>query len=145
YIQLDGSPFRIVRACEPWERATDEHGAPVPRRAGVSSFGFGGANCHVVLEEYPGREQEAAPDLEAPEGRRAAVPLSARTERELRERARDLLAHLEDARHTDSLRSIAWTLQTGREAMAERVGWAVASRGELMSRLREFISGSGDG
>ncbi|MET9702721.1 SDR family NAD(P)-dependent oxidoreductase [Streptomyces griseus] len=145
YIQLDGSPFRIVRACEPWERATDEHGAPVPRRAGVSSFGFGGANCHVVLEEYPGRDQEAAADPDAPGGRRVAVPLSARTERELRERARDLLAHLEDARRTDSLRSIAWTLQTGREAMAERVGWAVASRGELASRLREFISGSGDG
>ncbi|WP_143669868.1 SDR family NAD(P)-dependent oxidoreductase, partial [Streptomyces sp. rh195] len=145
YIQLDGSPFRIVRACEPWERAAGLHGAPVPRRAGVSSFGFGGANCHVVLEEYPGRDQEAAsaPDLDAPGGRRAAVPLSARTERELRERARGLLAHLEDARHTDSLRSIAWTLQTGREAMAERVGWAVSSRGELMSRLREFISGSG--
>ncbi|SCD34281.1 polyketide synthase PksL, partial [Streptomyces sp. OspMP-M43] len=145
YIQLDGSPFRIVRACEPWERATDEHGAPVPRRAGVSSFGFGGANCHVVLEEYPGRDQEAAADPDAPGGRRVAVPLSARTERELRERARDLLAHLEDARRTDSLRSIAWTLQTGREAMAQRVGWAVASRGELVSRLREFISGSGDG
>ncbi|MFD5645412.1 SDR family NAD(P)-dependent oxidoreductase, partial [Streptomyces anulatus] len=145
YIQLDGSPFRMVRACEPWERATGPHGAPVPRRAGVSSFGFGGANCHVVLEEYPGSAQEAAPDLDVTGGRRAAVPLSARTERELRERARGLLAHLEDARHTDSLRSIAWTLQTGREAMAERVGWAVSSRGELISRLGEFISGSGSG
>ncbi|WP_405194522.1 SDR family NAD(P)-dependent oxidoreductase [Streptomyces anulatus] len=147
YIQLDGSPFRIVRASEPWQRGSDRHGAPVPRRAGVSSFGFGGANCHVVMEEYPGRDQEAtsARDLEDPEGRRVAVPLSARTERELRERARGLLAHLEDARHTDSLRSIAWTLQTGREAMAERVGWVVSSRGELTSRLREFISGSGDG
>ncbi|MEU8698861.1 SDR family NAD(P)-dependent oxidoreductase [Streptomyces sp. NPDC048680] len=147
YIQLEGSPFRIVRASEPWERGSDRHGAPVPRRAGVSSFGFGGANCHVVMEEYPGKDQETASarDLDAPGGRRAAVPLSARTERELRERARGLLAHLEDDRHTDSLRSIAWTLQTGREAMAERVGWVVASRGELISRLREFTDGSGDG
>ncbi|MFH9266918.1 SDR family NAD(P)-dependent oxidoreductase [Streptomyces sp. NPDC017546] len=145
YVQLDGSPFRIVRASEPWERVTDRHGAPVPRRAGISSFGFGGANCHVVVEEYPGRGQEAASarDLDAAGGRRVAVPLSARTERELRERARGLLAHLEDARHTDALRSLAWTLQTGREAMAERVGWAVSSRAELISRLRAFIDGSG--
>ncbi|MFJ8969403.1 SDR family NAD(P)-dependent oxidoreductase [Streptomyces anulatus] len=147
YIQLDGSPFRIIRASEPWERPSDRHGAPVPRRAGVSSFGFGGANCHVVMEEYPGRDQQAAPvrDPDASEVRRVAVPLSARTERDLRERARDLLAHLEDARHTDSLRSIAWTLQTGRQPMAERVGWAVSSRGELLSRLREFTGDSGDG
>lgn len=147
YIQLDGSPFRIIRASEPWERPSDRHGAPVPRRAGVSSFGFGGANCHVVMEEYPGKDQQAASvrDPDASEGRRVAVPLSARTERDLRERARDLLAHLEDARHTDSLRSIAWTLQTGRQPMAERVGWAVSSRGELLSRLREFTSDSGDG
>ncbi|MFJ1958216.1 SDR family NAD(P)-dependent oxidoreductase [Streptomyces microflavus] len=147
YIQLDGGPFRIVRESEPWKRESDRHGAPVPRRAGVSSFGFGGTNCHVVLEEYPDEDQGAtsARDLDVPEGRRVAVPLSARTERELRERARDLLAHLEDTRHTDSLRSIAWTLQTGREAMAERAGWVVSSRDELICRLREFIGDPGDG
>ncbi|MFJ4966514.1 SDR family NAD(P)-dependent oxidoreductase [Streptomyces sp. NPDC088729] len=160
YIQLDGSPFRIVHASEPWERFRDRRGAPVPRRAGVSSFGFGGANCHVVIEEYAGRTEEdagegeghAGTDLETGPTRdlgrsegRVAVPISARTQRELRERARGLLAHLEDAPRPGSLRSIGWTLQVGREAMAERVGWVVTSRRELASRLREFVEGAAAG
>jgi acyl transferase domain-containing protein/NAD(P)H-dependent flavin oxidoreductase YrpB (nitropropane dioxygenase family)/NAD(P)-dependent dehydrogenase (short-subunit alcohol dehydrogenase family) len=41
------SPLTIVEQPQPWLAATG-----VPRRAGVSAFGFGGANTHVVLEEY---------------------------------------------------------------------------------------------
>ncbi|MER5555528.1 SDR family NAD(P)-dependent oxidoreductase [Streptomyces sp. NPDC002793] len=146
YIQLDDSPFRIVRASEPWERLRDRQGTPVLRRAGVSSFGFGGANCHVVIEEYARRDPgtSTARDRDGQEGP-VAVPLSARTQRELRERARDLLTHLENAPSPGSLRSIGWTLQAGREAMAERVGWVVTSRRELTARLREFVNGTATG
>ncbi len=39
-----------------------EHKASYPRRAGVSAFGFGGANFHVVLEEYmPHQEEQKTP------------------------------------------------------------------------------------
>ncbi|WP_417675559.1 SDR family NAD(P)-dependent oxidoreductase [Roseibium sp.] len=48
HIDLDGSPFRVVTAREPWPAGN----AAAPRRAGVSSFGFGGTNAHVVLESY---------------------------------------------------------------------------------------------
>lgn len=146
YIQLDGSPFRIVRANEPWERLRDRDGGPAPRRAGVSSFGFGGANCHVVIEEYTGRTADTSPaqDMDGP-GNRVAVPLSARTEQQLCERARNLLAHLEGPTGPAPLRSIGWTLQTGREAMAERIGWVVSSHRELAEKLREFISGQDGG
>ncbi|MEV5203142.1 SDR family NAD(P)-dependent oxidoreductase [Streptomyces sp. NPDC053720] len=146
YIQLDGSPFRIVRANEPWERPRDRDGRLAPRRAGVSSFGFGGANCHVVVEEYTGQTADptVAQEPDGP-GSRVAVPLSARTEQQLRERARNLLAYLEDTTGAAPLRSIAWTLQTGRRAMAERVGWVVSSRRELAQKLREFIGGKEGG
>ncbi|MEE1769452.1 SDR family NAD(P)-dependent oxidoreductase [Streptomyces sp. JV185] len=141
YIQLDGGPFRIVRANEPWERPRDRDGELAPRRAGVSSFGFGGANCHVVVEEYTGEAVHTSPahDADSP-GRQVVIPLSARTRQQLRERARNLLAYLEDTPRPAALRSIGWTLQTGREAMAERVGWVVASRRELGEKLREFIN-----
>ncbi|WP_240351255.1 SDR family NAD(P)-dependent oxidoreductase [Streptomyces olivoreticuli] len=157
YIELDGGPFRIVRETEPWRRPRDREGAPAPRRAGVSSFGFGGANCHVVVEEYEDHqgddthEEYEAVDATHGNGRgngladgaEALIPLSARTSEQLHERARDLLAYLEKTDGPAGLHSIAWTLQTGRVAMAERVGWVVASHGELADRLREFLAGDG--
>lgn len=54
HIDLDGSPFRILRAREPWPARDPGH----PRRAGVSSFGFGGANAHIVLESYDSKSGE---------------------------------------------------------------------------------------
>lgn len=46
-FELEKTPFYINTECRPWI-----HGGPEPRRAGVSAFGFGGADSHVVLQEY---------------------------------------------------------------------------------------------
>nr|WP_281396825.1 SDR family NAD(P)-dependent oxidoreductase [Streptomyces olivoverticillatus] len=138
HIRLDDGPFRIVRENEPWQRLRERNGALAPRRAGVSSFGFGGANCHVVVEEYVPADA-AREDVRA-ESAGVVVPLSARTGEQLKQRAADLLRHVESARETASLRSVAWSLQAGREAMEERVGWVVSTRAELAERLRAFIA-----
>ncbi len=138
YIQLDGGPFHIVRDNEPWQQVRDGAGALVPRRAGVSSFGFGGANSHVVLEQYAGAVRD---DREST----VVVPISARTDAELRDIARNLLAHLANSTATESLGALAWTLQNGREAMDERMGWVVSSRAELAERLEAFLAGDLDG
>jgi PfaB family protein len=45
---LEGSPFRVLQAAEPWRRRT----ADGPRRAAVSGFGFGGINAHLLFEEW---------------------------------------------------------------------------------------------
>ncbi len=54
-LHLTDSPFYLNTHTRPWIQTEKD----VPRRAGVSSFGFGGANYHVVLEEY-GTEQSQA-------------------------------------------------------------------------------------
>ncbi|MCX5202696.1 SDR family NAD(P)-dependent oxidoreductase [Streptomyces sp. NBC_00237] len=137
YAELDGGPLRVVRENESWPRPHERDGAPAPRRAGVSSFGFGGSNCHVVVEEYVPADVPADVSVPAP----AVVPLSARTDGQLRQRAADLLRSLESADVPPPLASIAWTLQCGREALAERVGWVVRSHEELADRLRAFATG----
>ena len=136
YLELDGSPFFVVRDGRPWPAPCDAEGRTLPRRAGVSSFGFGGANAHVVLEEY----QAAAP----PPGDRTAAPqaivLSARTESQLFDAARRLRTAL-DAFSDDDLPAIAHTLQLGREAMVHRLALVAGSLAQLCAQLDAVLEG----
>lgn len=61
---LAGTPFRLLRALEPWEG---------PLRAGVSAFGFGGNNAHVVIEALSEAQAEPAPARPARRGGAVAV------------------------------------------------------------------------
>ncbi|PCE28606.1 hypothetical protein BWP39_00005, partial [Paraburkholderia acidicola] len=100
YIELEGSPFYLVRENRPWPEGRDAAGRPAPRMAGVSSFGFGGVNAHVLVQEYTPHINAVADDEPA------LIVLSARNETSLRERARALLAYLE-RRGLDTATSVA--------------------------------------
>lgn len=136
YINLDNTPFYPVTKTQPWEPALDEQGRPFPRRAGISSFGFGGANVHVVLEEYIDAQAKTSPRPAGPH----LIVLSAKTADRLRANAGRLLAHLSKGTD-DDLADIAYTLQVGRDAMNERVGLIVDSKDELVERLQAFVDG----
>ncbi|MFD9093334.1 SDR family NAD(P)-dependent oxidoreductase [Streptomyces collinus] len=139
YLDLADSPFEVVRELRPWRRLRDAGGAEVPRRAGVSSFGFGGVNAHVVLEEYRGPDRREEPAVDAtPE----LIVLSARTAGQLAAQARNLAAHLADDRvASPRLTDLAYTLQTGRDAMEERLATRVSSLAELRRRLAQAADG----
>jgi acyl transferase domain-containing protein/acyl carrier protein/enoyl-[acyl-carrier-protein] reductase (NADH) len=138
YIELADSPFYIVDRTRPWEPLRDGGGGVIPRRAGVSSFGFGGTNAHVVLEEYypkpPPRRADAGPQL---------IVLSARDRERLTEYAGKLRDYLENhgEREEASLENIAGTLQTGREAMSERLAVLAGDVSELKQLLTGYIEG----
>ena len=136
YLELDGSPFYVVREAGEWAPLRDARGQVLPRRAGVSSFGFGGVNAHVVLEEYLAPATARA-SSEGP----VAVLLSARDEERLREQVRLLLDFVTS---TDvDLADLAYTLQLGRETMEARLAVVVRSMDELRDRLRSMVSGDG--
>jgi acyl transferase domain-containing protein len=138
YIQLDGSPFYIVRETQPWHTANDGAGRSLPRRAGVSSFGFGGVNAHVVLEEYcpPGAPGPA--EIAVVPERPALIVLSARTEDRLHDQAGQLLAWLSaPGREDRELFDIAYTLQVGREAMEHRLAFTAATLDEARAKLAQ--------
>lgn len=126
-IDWDGSPFFVADRNLPLDG--DE-----PARAGLSSFGIGGTNAHAVLEQAP----TGAPSAGRPGPQ--AVVLSARDGERLGVLARQLLEFLPGYRdaHGD-LASLAYTLQVGRRAMAERVVFVANDVDGLIATLQDYV------
>ncbi|MEM6602313.1 MAG: beta-ketoacyl synthase N-terminal-like domain-containing protein, partial [Verrucomicrobiota bacterium] len=112
YIDLADTPFELQRETTSWATSDNQ-----PRIAGVSSFGSGGANAHVVIEEY-GKAlgiENGALKMEGP----FIIPLSAKNEERLEEMVRNLARYLDTLlkNKQPQLSDLAYTLQVGREAM----------------------------
>lgn len=126
-IRFEATPLRVQRSLAPWT-----HAAGAPRRACVSSFGAGGANAHLVVEEY------CADSTVPPE--RGAGPflfvLSAKSERRLQAYATRLAAYLrgQSALHAGD---VARTLGR-REVFDHRLAVIASDVGELAGKLEAF-------
>ncbi|MBV9493056.1 MAG: SDR family NAD(P)-dependent oxidoreductase, partial [Acidobacteria bacterium] len=134
HVDFDRTPFVVNRALRPWERPTIA-GREMPRIAGISSFGAGGANAHLIIEEYQ------APARQVVVIDNAAIVLSARTTEQLQQRAADLLRFVRARRNELDLASLAYTLQTGREAMDVRFGFVANSLEQTIAKLEAFVAG----
>ena len=122
HIDFSATPFYVNASLADWP-ATQR-----TRRAGVSAFGVGGTNVHLVLESDPAPREtgaQAGPHL---------LPLSGRDERALGESAARLAEHLRA--HLDiALGDVAFTLQTGRRAFAQRRFVVAATHEEACAKL----------
>lgn len=115
-----------------------------PRRAGISSFGAGGANAHLIIEEYISRNRQRT-SLSITPDQPAIIVLSAKEKKQLRQQASRLLTAVEQQGFTDGhLADIAFTLQTGREAMVERLAFTVTSIETLRQRLDAYVQQTED-
>lgn len=85
-IRFADTPFYLQNTLEEWE--TEQSGTP--KRAGISSFGAGGANAHMIVEEYP--YQAVKDDHQVKENR--IFTLSARTKEQLSKYAEKYLDFL---------------------------------------------------
>ncbi|TVX92171.1 non-ribosomal peptide synthetase [Paenibacillus agilis] len=162
YLELADSPLYVLQENTPWQDTLDRLGQRKPRRAGISSFGGGGVIAHAIVEEYVNKQHLYAKEP-ADNGdhakREYAIPLSAKSERSLRQYAADLAAFilplLQDspsdqaslrANQIDNtankrpyrLMDIAYTLQSGREEFEERLGLTATGLDELYRKLLWF-------
>ncbi|CAM2010014.1 amino acid adenylation domain-containing protein [Acanthopleuribacter pedis] len=135
-IDFSAGPLHIQREGAAWARPTLEKGDAV-RIACLSSFGAGGANAHAVIREaeaYPERavlSAQAGPwpmVFSAVDGERLRV-LVAQFQAWLQARG-DAVPRLDD---------IAYTLQVGRDALAQRLALVVASVAELAQKLAAYL------
>ncbi|MFF1478498.1 SDR family NAD(P)-dependent oxidoreductase, partial [Streptomyces sp. NPDC058301] len=143
-ISLEGSPFSVVDRLTGWEPQGGR-----ARLAGVSSFGSGGSNAHVIVAEYVeyvedvedvedgarGSDVPAAPSL---------VVLSAESEPQLVRQAELLLDHVRRERpDAAGLADLAYTSQTGRAALTERLALVAADTADLIALLKRFLADGG--
>lgn len=93
YIDLDNSPFYIVKEAKKWENLKDSFGNVIPLRAGISGFSFGGVNAHIILEEY---NQENITKNNNSVNKEHYFVFSAKSKNSLRNRFVDFLKYLKE-------------------------------------------------
>jgi polyketide synthase PksN len=144
-IDFSATPFVVNQALTDWDHPIIE-GISYPRIAGISSFGAGGSNAHLIVEEYSAQNNSLSFSKGINRDNYIVV-LSARTDLQLTQKVRDLFAFLLKAQSSDNLDSInlsslIYTLQVGREAMDERLGFLVDSTMDLLNKLRSYLDSS---
>ncbi|WP_412679436.1 amino acid adenylation domain-containing protein [Brevibacillus fortis] len=144
-IPFSKTPFVVQQDLAEWKRPLIEVNGEMkecPRIAGISSFGAGGANAHVVIEEYIPEVKEL-PSITVSLQNPAIIVLSAKNKERLVEQVQRLLASIEEQSFSDvDLADIAYTLQVGREAMEERLALMTSSLTELAEKLQSFLAGN---
>jgi acyl transferase domain-containing protein/acyl carrier protein/SAM-dependent methyltransferase len=142
-IDFASSPFYVQRQLGYWTRPVLHESDEVsvsPRMAGVSSFGAGGANAHILLEEYIQPLSEVADRSTTSH----LVLLSARNRDRLKAYATKLSRFLkQQSSDVDSelLANLAFTLQVGREHMQERLAVIAGNLEQLIARLDQYARG----
>ncbi|HET9277139.1 MAG TPA: SDR family NAD(P)-dependent oxidoreductase, partial [Flavitalea sp.] len=142
-ISFANIPFHVNRELTEWKRPTlkdTPEAIGSLRAAGISAFGAGGANVHIILEEYEPQALIDSPHDETSE----IFVLSAKNEDRLKEYSKRIINYLGKVDNTTSLSDIAYTSQLGREVMEERLAVIVSTKEELTHKLTQYLQGEND-
>lgn len=130
-IKNPSHPLYIADTVIPFENIRRNKSTPV--RAGVNSFAISGTGVHILLEEYPA----ANPAMH--EGSPASPQLfifSARDRSRLENCVHEFIRFLSTDETGVPLADMSYILQTGREAMQQRLAVIASSREELLEKLK---------
>ena len=141
-IDFDRTPFVVQSTLEQWggyvEADPDNKGAVNLLTAGISCFGAGGSNSHAIIQEY--REVPHNKVKQAGTERTALFVLSSKNEKSLRRQCSMLIDTIKKRNMGQKdLFNIAYTLQTGREVMDERIAFTAQTLEEIVIKLEKYI------
>lgn len=141
-IDFTNSPFYVQQKLEEWNCVGDSI-----RRAGISSFGAGGANAHVILEEYKPLQQIQSEQIP----KEFLMVFSAQDEEDLWMLVdamrncftvyQDKLGNSREA-EKEFLYRASYTLQCRRNLFPERMAFVADSISQAILRMEEYLSQS---
>ncbi|WP_299608347.1 SDR family NAD(P)-dependent oxidoreductase [uncultured Aquimarina sp.] len=133
-IDFKNSAFVVQQKLQKWSTPDNKS-----RLAGVSSFGAAGSNAHVIIEEFKCQDKKKNDNF-----KNGLVVLSAKNANSLKKQVSNLAKFLSENKKS-RLIDIAYTLQTGREEMEERLAFVVSDKEDLAIKLSKYLEGDLDG
>lgn len=131
-VQWKEDEVAVAEASSIWSSSSE-----APLCALVNAYGATGSGGHVVLEAYHSPAAAREPGTDAGP---FVVPLSAASSEQLESSAKRLAGWLAGHESAD-LRDIAYTLQTGREALEERLAVIADNTTDLRQKLERVSRG----
>ncbi|MCX7921058.1 MAG: SDR family NAD(P)-dependent oxidoreductase [Clostridia bacterium] len=134
------SPFVVLQSGGEWitEVKQEQNFSNTSElRALISSAGAGGVYAALIVESYT--LQTANKKLEKPSVLSRVIPLSAKTEKELKIYAERLLKYVVENIDNIDMESLAYTLKVGREPMEYRVLLTAHNADQLNDLLQAYI------
>lgn len=132
YINFADTPFYVQRELADWTTNNNQL-----RRAGISSFGAGGANVHLIVEEYiPGVKPRNSFSLPL------IFLLSAFNQDRLLEyasRMYDFIARKATQVTQEWIEDVCYTTQTGRENLSARLAIMGSSAQDILNKLQDYL------
>ena len=137
HIVFANSPVYVNTTLANWPR-----NAKGKRLAAVSSFGYSGTNAHLVLESH-GNDLplDSGSDSEVDKCVERLFVLSARGQNQLLETAANLNHFITSHAADISLSDLAFTLQTGRDALENRIAFVADSVAAVQVFLTDISQG----
>ena len=127
-IQIDSSNLKVIDKNQPWSISAEKK-----RIAGVSSFGSGGANAHVVLEEWIPEEKTHNDNVVN------LFVISAKNLKKLREYAQTILDWIRLESNNTEFEKFLYTCQVSRYSMEERLAIEVMDYTDLEFQLTHWL------
>ena len=137
-MTLKGTPLYIQATAQEWD-------SPQPRIAGVSSFGSGGANGHVVVQEYVATAQRDGADEAVENSFKDGnlFVMSAVDEAALRRNVRAVIDWLQRRPSPHRFIDALYTWQCARTPFKFRLAIHVADFDELEDKLNHWLNAGG--
>ncbi|MGM2841803.1 amino acid adenylation domain-containing protein [Bacillus cereus group sp. Bce002] len=134
HINFKDSPFFVNTTLGNWEISPTSH-----RVAAVSSFGISGTNSHMVIEELlpPLKELSSSKKYHL-------IPISAKNEKSLYQRVKDLINWLQHEGSNQCLDDISYTLQQGRSHFKYKFAFIIENKTDLLRKLKSVLSQKGN-